>query len=71
MFADASHQPFGNEGLRGESLSHRACDEASTAPIVFHGEMLKVLLNGRHRKNRKLQLACIHARPKFTSGEFI
>ena len=68
MLADAAHQPFGHNHLRARALRDRGGDVDGAAPVVLHGQVLEVLLDGGHRDDARLQLASVHALAELAAG---
>ena len=67
MPADASHQPFGHQDARSQSLGDSGGDVANAAPIVLHRQVLKVLLDGSHGNDAGLQFARLHSLAKLAT----
>ena len=67
MFADAGHQSFRHQRMRTQSFRHGDGDVTHAAPIVFHGEVFEVLLDGGHGNDARLQFAGLHSLAKLAS----
>ena len=57
MLADPGHQALGDNDLGGEAGGDEFCDMHDAAPVVFHGHVLQVLLDGGGRNDAGLEFA--------------
>src|SRR5207244_12166532 len=70
MFADSGHESFNDEHARSQTLGCRDGHVANTPPVVFHGQVLEMLLGGGDRNDARLQFAGLHALPEFAASQF-
>jgi hypothetical protein len=70
MFADSRHEPFGDNHARTQTLGDGDRDVANAAPVVFHGQMLEMLLDRGNGNETGLQFAGLHPLAKFATRQF-
>jgi len=70
VFADSSHQAFGNQNMGGQTGCRLFRHDIHTAPVMFHGHVFQVLFNGRHGKNAGLEFSILHAVSELSPRQF-
>ena len=66
MFADARHQALCDDHAWSKPRGGSGGQMVHAPPIVLHGEMLQVLLDGGHGNNACLQFAAANALAELT-----
>ena len=69
MFADTGHYAFGDQHMRTQSFGYHRGHMTNAAPVVFHCQMLEVLLDGGDGDDAGFQFTGLHPLPEFAAGE--
>src|SRR2546425_7441155 len=69
IFADSRHESFNDERARSQTLSHGDGHVANATPVVFHSQMLEVLLDGGDGNEARLQFTGLHPLPEFAARQ--
>ena len=70
MFADSRHEPLNYKRAWSQTLSHGYGHVANAPPVVFHGQMLKMLLDGGDGDEARFQFGGLHPLPEFPASQF-
>ena len=70
VLADADVHGRRDDDLRAASLGDGDGNVHHAPPVVFHGQMLQVLLGGRHRNDAGLELPGLHPLTELAAGVF-
>ncbi len=70
MFADARQEALNYEHSRSQTLSHGDGHVANAPPVVFHGQMLEMLLDGGDGDEARFQFDGLHPLPEFPASQF-
>src|SRR5882724_11875313 len=70
MFADSHHESLNYQHARPQTFSHGDGYVANAPPVVFHGQMLEMLLDGGDGNEARFQLGGLHPLPEFAASQF-